>query len=626
MAVPPPTVAISPASLYVGDLHPDVSEGQIFELFSEFKSLASVRVCRDTSTGKSLCYGYVNFVSLQDAIRAIELKNHAILNGKAIRVMWSVRDPGARKNNSANVFVKNLAESIDNAGLEDLFKRFGNILSSKVVMSEDGKSKGYGFVQFESEESANAAIEKLKGSTVGDKHIYVERFVKKSDCVLPGSNARYTNLYMKNLDLDITEAVLQEKFSSFGKIVSLAIAKDNNGVSKGFGFVNYDNADDAKRTIEAMNGTQFGSKIIYVARAQKKSERQQILTNQFEEKRKEEIIKYEGSNIYVKNIDDNISDEELRNQFSSCGTITSAKIMRNSEGISKGFGFVCFSTPEEANKAVNNFHGFIFHGKPLYVALAQRKEDRQAYLQLQYAQKIAGLAGPSTATIPGGYPPFYYAASGVASQVPLGAGLMYQSRSLRPGWKANAFASPARSFQQSMVPVSRISNNTRQQRQSRGKINGHTISKENAPWQYATNPEDFSLTGQTKYVTSGHHGEMAKGSEFTSGASNYGGGSQGSEMLHSMLSAAPPNQQKQILGEHLYELVKKLVTRGLEAKITGMLLEMNTAELLLLLESPESLSVKVEEAMKVLHNPKTKVSGQDIILHSKYLSAEVAVN
>ncbi|OIV92180.1 hypothetical protein TanjilG_30821 [Lupinus angustifolius] len=549
MAVPSPTVTIVPASLYVGDLHPDVSEGQIFELFSEFKSLASVRVCRDTSTGKSLCYGYVNFVSPQDAIRAIELKNHAILNGKAIRVMWSRRDPGARKNNSANVFVKN------------------------------GKSKGYGFVQFESEESANAAIEKLNGSTVGDKQIYVDRFVKKSDCVLPGSEARYTNLYMKNLDLDITEAVLQEKFSSFGKIVSLAIAKDNKGVSKGFGFVNYDNADDAKRTLEAMNGTQFGSKIIYVARAQKKSERQQILTNQFEEKRKEKIIKYEGSNIYVKNIDDNVSDEELRDQFSSCGTITSAKIMRNSKGISKGFGFVCFSTPEEANIAVNNFHGFMFHGKPLYVALAQRKEDRQAYLQLQYAQKIAG---PSTAATPGGYPPLYYAAAGVTSQVPLGAGLVYQSRALRPGWRANAYASPARSFQQSPVPV---------------------------------------LTGQAKYVTSGHHGKMVKGSEFTSGASNYSGGSQGSEMLYTMLSAAAPNQQKQILGEHLYEL-----PRGLEAKITGMLLEMNNAELLVLLEAPESLSVKVEEAMKVLHNSKTKVSGQDIILHSKYLSAEVAVN
>ena len=76
---------------------------------------------------------------------------------------------------------------------------------------------------------------------------------------MPGPDARYTNLYMKNLDPDITEALLQEKFSPFGKIVSLAIAKDNNGMSKGFGFVNYENPDDAKKAMEAMNGTQFGS-------------------------------------------------------------------------------------------------------------------------------------------------------------------------------------------------------------------------------------------------------------------------------------------------------------------------------------------------------------------------------
>jgi len=52
-----------------------------------------------------------------------------------------------------------------------MFKKFGNILSSKVVMSEDGKSKGYGFVQFETEESANAAIDKLNGYLVGDKQM-----------------------------------------------------------------------------------------------------------------------------------------------------------------------------------------------------------------------------------------------------------------------------------------------------------------------------------------------------------------------------------------------------------------------------------------------------------------------
>jgi polyadenylate-binding protein len=71
----------------------------------------------------------------------------------------------------------------------------------------------------------------------------------------------------------------------------------------------------------------------------------------------ESSFNFQGSNIYVKNIDDNVSDEGLRDHFSVCGTITSAKIMRDDKGISKGFGFVCFSTPEEANKAVNSFHG-----------------------------------------------------------------------------------------------------------------------------------------------------------------------------------------------------------------------------------------------------------------------------
>ena len=68
-----------------------------------------------------------------------------------------------------------------------------------------------------------------------------------------------------------------------------------------------------------------------------------------------------------------------------------------------------------------------------------------------------------------------------------------------------------------------------------------------------------------------------------------------------------------------------LVQPSLAAKITGMLLEMDNGELLLLLESPELLSSKVEEAVQVLKDSTTKVSGQDA-LHPNFLSAEVAVN
>lgn len=63
---------------------------------------------------------------------------------------------------------------------------------------------------------------------------------------------------MKNLDLEVDEELLKEKFSEFGKIVSLVISKDDNGTSRGFGFVNFESPDDARRAMETMNGSQLG--------------------------------------------------------------------------------------------------------------------------------------------------------------------------------------------------------------------------------------------------------------------------------------------------------------------------------------------------------------------------------
>lgn len=73
--------------------------------------------------------------------------------------------------------------------------------------------------------------------------------------------------------------------------------------------------------------------------------------------------------------------------------------------------------------------------------------------------------------------------------------------------------------------------------------------------------------------------------------------------LTQLLASAAPEQQKQILGERLFPQVQKLQP-DLAGKITGMLLEMDNAELLLLLDSDEQMVSKVDEAIQVLkqHN------------------------
>ena len=101
---------------------------------------------------------------------------------------------------------------------------------------------------------------------------------------------------------------------------------------------------------------------------------------------------FSGVNLYIKNLEDGIDDERLRQEFSTYGTITSAKVMKDEEkGQSKGFGFVCFSSPDEATKAVTEMNGRILITKPLYVALAQRKEERRAQLSTQFMQRVGPM-------------------------------------------------------------------------------------------------------------------------------------------------------------------------------------------------------------------------------------------
>lgn len=87
---------------------------------------------------------------------------------------------------------------------------------------------------------------------------YVSKFVKKSERKDAYEEPKFTNLYVKNLGKFVTEDILLETFSEYGKVRNVLIMKDTEGKSKGFGFVNFESYEEAKKAVEALNGSLLG--------------------------------------------------------------------------------------------------------------------------------------------------------------------------------------------------------------------------------------------------------------------------------------------------------------------------------------------------------------------------------
>mmetsp|Transcript_4970 Transcript_4970/g.10452 ORF Transcript_4970/g.10452 Transcript_4970/m.10452 type:complete len:753 (+) Transcript_4970:197-2455(+) len=746
-----PAATFTSSSLYVGDLAPDVSEGKLFDIFNSVGPVASIRVCRDAMLKRSLGYAYVNFHNQADAERALETMNYTMIAGRPCRIMWSQRDPSLRKSGVGNIFVKSLHPEVHHKELQESFSLFGNILSCKVALDADGKSKGYGYVHFETEEAAKASVERMDEIEFLGQKCEVQIFSKKT---APNRANNWTNLFIKNIPTHLTEDELKAMFAEHGAVQSLKlmvygeeeVAKDASsakprgykvGGSKGFGFASYEEHEQAAAAAENLNGKmlpdpdsmdrkkaaiakgkadaaakkeakaaevkegdaaatdekegeeaaaapaeaekeaeaeaeddgEVPTRELFVGRAQKKEERTRELKKKFLLLREKTMQSFMGVNLYVKNLDDQLDDKTLDAAFKGYGVITSSRIMRNPDGSSKGFGFVCFASPEEATAASNDMNGKVLGGKPIFVALAQRRDQRKEMLMQSHMTGAprggmpqggmggpggpgGGMPGQARGPMPGqmyGAVPMMYQNQGMGPQgargpygmpmgmMPRGPGMAQGGNRGMPGGGYGGPGGPRGPYQQGpggymqpgmggpMGPGGQAGQ-PRQQRRANNNQQRQGQGPAGSPGGGKGAQQGMRQQGGAQGQRSGGQGPQQPNIKFNQQARNQPNGGPGGPMpggamgmpegggmpapggVAPLTPATLANADEGMQKNMIGERLYPLIAASqpeLAGKITGMLLEMDNSELLHLLESPDALEAKISEALEVLRAHQT---------------------
>ncbi|KAF9427054.1 hypothetical protein BGZ94_005547 [Podila epigama] len=193
------------------------------------------------------------------------------------------------------VFVMQLSARARSSDLDTFFSQAGKVRAARIIEDRNtGRSKGVGYVEFYDEESVAKAIaltgQKILGIPVIAKHTESE----KNRLALQAANASQEaaatkpaapavnadmaqhRLYIGSVNFDLTEDDLKQVLEPFGPIEFVKLHRDpETGKSKGFAFVQYQKAEDAKQALSRLNGYELAGRTIKVGLVTEKGSQNQ---------------------------------------------------------------------------------------------------------------------------------------------------------------------------------------------------------------------------------------------------------------------------------------------------------------------------------------------------------------
>lgn len=184
-----------------------------------------------------------------------------------------------------NLFVGNLTWNINDEWLQSEFSEYGEC-NARVMTGPDGRSKGFGFVEFETPEAATAAHDARKGTELDGRPLNVDYSTPRGESADRGNKANQRaqqfgdtksaptdTLWVGSISFNATAEMLNEAFAEFGTVTRVSLPTDQEtGMPKGFGYIGMSSVDEAKAAMEGMNGQAIDGRAIRLDFAQPRTE------------------------------------------------------------------------------------------------------------------------------------------------------------------------------------------------------------------------------------------------------------------------------------------------------------------------------------------------------------------
>ena len=406
--------------VYVGNLAWEVSWQDLKDLMKTLNHEV-VRVdIMQTSDGRSKGCGIVEFATAQGAAEAVLTLNDTEISGRRIFVREdrensnsgiSGRDHssrGGRYNKNRNrhhgnttmipsdpasqsrrVYVGNLSWDVTWSELKDHMRSAGDVVRADVICEHNGRSKGCGIVEFETEEGAQNAIETLTHTELRGRTIFVREDREGTGSEGKGGHrprnvgaygmnhnqAGNNSVYVWNLSYDVSWQDLKDHMRKAGNVDQATILTGNDGsTSIGCGIVVYQSARDAARAIRELQESDLKGRPIRlredkVTNTSGRSERGSRggRGGRGGGKGYGDETAPKGTQLYVGNLSYDTTWRELKEHFKQIGEVVRADVKSADNGRSKGFGIVRYARPEDAEAAISKLSGVELDGRPLEV-------------------------------------------------------------------------------------------------------------------------------------------------------------------------------------------------------------------------------------------------------------------